>query len=520
MTLDNYRLQVAKENNLIKEVNNEINSYNAKVELFCAGKLDDIQKEYPKLFLKNIKLKESKVKFEPQDYNTLVEEFNNERGMLLKKRKLQTIKPPTFLHFEAILHLYGKQLSKYTEQYIKAATTEFKPVRPVDINTYHIAALERSLDNETFVYSLPVSNATIRNNRNKLERAGILTNYKFRGHKKGVKMHISPKILVLFDAKTGKYTNAENQALTSQTCKKFTDKNKVNTRTLKSNINKKKNGQADFSEKGTASPDFSFVFYKNIPEQDEKSKLGGARENVKVSKNLSEKLENSIMHPQDFALRLAAGEFSNYNRIDKRILYQESSKGTMSRVDFKELIIQEFFKNAAKLYRTSTPFAGSWKKAINAYMDKMFIVNNGGGQTWLNSKEMMVDKLQELLWRLNSAHKWFLKTKVKPLYPSDYFDFTRKDKKEIGFEYTAKKYKEHLKYIENKPKLAKAVAKKAEIRAKNVNHSKKFEQKMNSFMRNRIQLPELIEYVDSNLPPNYLQKLSDYLLKIQTQYTC
>lgn len=508
-TMDNYRIYIANYNELVNEENEAIARYNAQVRIFRAqNKLNEVQKEFSRIFMNRNSQKAAK------EYNELVVEFNQDRGMVLEKKKFITVKYATEIVFQQMLYLYSLQLARYTAEYRKLSIVTESPVRAFEINSHHVTNLKRNGE-----FSINVCNATIRNHRKRLEEAGVFVDYQFRGHKKGLKMNISSHILTVFDLKTQLMTATDNQAFISKKRKEFKDNNEV-TRTFKTNIKKRENGQAEFLDKGTPSADFSFVFYKNIPVQDEKSKLGGARENVKVSKNLREKLESSIMHPQDFALRLAAGEFYNYNRLDKRFLYKEATSGTMSRVDFKELIVQEFFKNAARLYRTTTPFAGSWKKAINSYMDKMFVVNNGGGQTWLNSKEMMVDKLQELLWRLNSAHKWFLKSGVKPLYPSDYFDFTRKDKKEIGFEYTKKLYQNHLKYIEDKPKLAKSVAKKAEIRAKTVNHSKKFEQKMQSFMKNRIELPELIEYVDSNLPPNYLQKLSDYLLKIQTQYTC
>lgn len=508
-TMDNYRIYIANYNELVTEENEAIARHNAKVRIFKAeNKLNEVQTEFSRIFMnRNIGKK-------PKEYNALVAEFNQDRGMILEKKKFLTVKYASEIVFQQMLYLYSQQLAKYTAEYRKLSIVTESPLRAFEINSHHITNLKRNGE-----YSINVCNATIRNHRERLEEAGVFVDYQFRGHKKGLKMNISSHILTVFDQKTKLLTQTDNQSFTSQRRKELIDNNEV-TRTFNTNIKKRENGQADFLDKGTASPDFSFVFYGNIPEQDAKSKLGGARENVKVSKTLSEKLEESIMHPQDLAIKLTAGEFHNHNRLDKRTLYHEATNGTMNREDFKALIIQEFFKNAARLYRTSTPFVGSWKKAINSYMDKMFVVSNGPGNTWLNSKEMMVDKLQELLWRINSAHKWFLKAGFNPSYPSDYFDFTRKEKKEIGFEYTLKKWLDNQKYIENKPKLAQAVKKKAEIRAKSINHSKKFEQKMNSFIKNRIELPELIEYVDCNLPPVYLQKLSDYLLKIQTQYTC
>jgi hypothetical protein len=521
MTMDNYRLEVAKKNNAIEAINTEIEKYNAQVEIFCAGELNEVQKAFAPLFLKNIALEEKKCKYEPFEYNQLVEEFNQEKGgLLIKKRKLDTIKYASEIVFENILHLYEKQLTKFTTEYIKFGSVTLKDVIAAEINSYHVTALERDLDDQTFVYSLNVCHATVRNHRKKLEKAGILTNYEFRGHKKGVKMHISNKILVLFDAKTGKYTNAENQSLTPETCKKFTDKDKALLE-QSITIDKTENRKTDFPDLGTASPDLSFVFYGNIPAQDEKSKLGGRAENVKVSGSLSEKLQNITLSDTNLAQRLAGGEFFNHQRIDKVHLYQEAQNGTMIREEFLQVIKHEFFKNLSKIYRQSTPFAGSWQKAMNAFDDRFYATNSNG--KFLVHKEVMVNILQKYLWMVNKAQRWFAKTGIRPLNPHDYLDRTRSHKKEIGFDYLEKAYAKHLKELETKPLKAKNAAKNAALRKQAINYNTKFIQKMNAFKKHRITLDELIDYVDKNLPQAFLQTLSDNLIKemsYQNQYDC
>ncbi|MBB1194835.1 hypothetical protein DNC80_14285 [Flavobacterium sp. SOK18b] len=507
MTMDNYRIYIANYNEMVAEINLEIDKYNATVTAYRSkNALNDVQKEFSRIFITRHRNKKAK------EYNELVAEFNIDRGLVIEKRKHLTVKYASEIVFQQMIYLYSLQLQKTSSEYLKLGIIDATPVRQMEINSHHITNLKRNGE-----YSINVCNATIRNHRQRLEEAGVFVDYLFRGHKTGLKMHISSHILVVFDAKTQILTDTDNQHVMSQRRKDFKDNNEA-TRTINTNINKRENGQADFQILGTPTAGLLSSFYRNIPKQDENSKLGGGARNVKVSNNLSDKLENSIMHNQEFAQRLSNGDFNNYNRIDKRILYKEASYGTMNREDFKTLIIQEFFKNASKLYRGTTPFVGSWKKAINSYTEKLFVVNNGNIS--LYNKELMVDKLDEMLWRVNNAQKWFTKTGITPLYPSDYFDFTRKEKKEIGFEYTKKSWTNHLKYLENKPKIEKTAKKKAEIRTQNINHAKKFDIKLNAFFKNRIELAELIEYVDKNLPTNYLQKLSDSLLKIQTKYTC
>lgn len=506
MTMDNYRKYVSDYNKKLTAQNLEIKDYNTSVRLYKREnkeKLTEVQKQFSNLFIiKNFK--KTAIEFNP-----LAEEFNKEYGLLIEKKKFVTIKYATELIFQQILFLYSMELAKYTNEYIKVSIQIPKPLRQISINSWKIANFKRN-----DILAIDVCNATIRNHRSRLEESGILLDYLFRGHKAAVKMNINSQILVVFDAATGKYSNAENQLLTSETHKELANKDEA-TRTYINNIKKRENDKIDFLDLGTASPGLSICFLQEHPVQCEKVKTGGGKKNVKLSSK-SEKLDNLILHPQQLAEDLAAGNFNNYKRIDKRVLYDEAVNGTIDRERFKELIIQEFFCNAAKLYRIKTVFIGSWKKAINSYLENLFFVNNGN-EISLYKKELMVDKLQEMLWRLNNAQKWFSKAKINPLFPSFYFDFNRTDKKEIGFEYTKIAYKNHLKYIENKPKLAKAEKKKAELRKKTINYSKIYDQKINLFFKNRIELDDLIEYVSGNLPAQFLEKLNETIIKFSHQ---
>jgi hypothetical protein len=506
MTMENYRQYVAQYNDDVFDLNMQINIHNAKVEEYTTSnkeKLTEVQKEFSRLFI----LKNRKTR--TKEYNEKVEVFNQEYGMLVPKRKHQTIKYATEIIFQQILHSYSIQISKKTTEWIKLGVTEPTPVDQITINTWQVATKRRN-----DIQAIDVCTKTVANHRERLEEAGILVDYLFRGNKKGLKFNINSQILVVFDAKTGKYSNAENQSLTSETCKKLPDSNE-DTRTSKNNIKKIENGIADFLEKGTPSAESSFVFLHEHPKQVSEVQTGGAAKTVKISNDL----QKSIMHPQELAELLSSGAFNNYQRIDKRVLYHEAMYGTLTRDEFKQLIIQEFFCNAAKLYRGKNVFIGSWKKAINSYLEKLFLVRNGNDY-FLIKKELMVDKMDEMLWRINNAQRWFIKTGINPLFPSDYFDFTRTSKQEIGFEYTKKAYQNHLKYIETKPKLAKSVKKKAEIRGKNLTQAKKFDIKVNQFFKGRVSLEKLTDYVNENLPTNFQHKLTEVLISISTKYTC
>jgi hypothetical protein len=485
-----------------KEYNESVEIKNRSIELFnCAikvaiinKKLNEVQLRYSKLFYsKNHKLK-------AVIFNQLAEKFNSEYGNCVELKKIQPLKSAAEPIFFQMLHLYSIQMELQTLEFIKVGVSEPSTVPQFEINPSHLTNLRREDD-----FTLDLNNKTIRNYKERFEEAGILYHYYFQGHKKGVKMHINSQILTVFDAKTSKMTTTENQALTHQKGKNVTYNNEA-TRAFKTNINKRENGQAAFLDKGTASPGFSFVFYKNTLPQDENSKLGGGCENVKVSETLSDLLENQIIPDQALAKNLSAGVYNNYSRIKKTVLEKEAYSGTMSRENAKRLAIQIFFKYSAKLYRGKNVYVGSWKIAINYYMEKMFLVNNGNG-TFLYSKALIFEKLEEMLWRIDNAAQWFNKTKINPLFPNQYFDFTRKTAKEIGFEYTEKAYKKHVEYLATKPRKQKEVAKKAAERVVKINFSKKFDTKVTSFFKNRISFTDLIDYVNTNLPAEYLQKL-------------
>lgn len=505
-TMDNYRLFVSHYNDMVREANTLIAKENAKIEL---SELSEVQKQFSAIFYKrNFSLK-------PKEYNQLADQFNSERGLTIQKKKFRTVKYASEIVFQQMLHLYCGDLAKFSTEYEKLGVNELSPVRQMDTNAQRIYNLKRN-----GVSSIDVCKATIRNHRAILEEAGVLVDYLYQGHKTGVKQQINSQILVVFDAKTQNLTFPENQRFISPRCKEFKDNNEV-TRTIIT-VDKRENRKSDFLFKGTASPDLSFVFYKNIPAQDEKSKLGGGEKSVKVSTTLSEKLQDATLSDTNLAKRLAAGEFHAHKRIEKVYLYEVASHGTLSKEEFYEAIRNEFFKNLSKIYRQSTPFAGTYQKAMEQFEDR-FTYNNGNGKQLVH-QATMVDILQRYLWMVNYAHRWFTKTGVRPLNPHDYLDRTRTHKKEIGFDYLEKAYTKHLKTIENNPLKAKKAAKNAELRKTAINHNKIYDQKLTACSNNRISVDEFIDFVDKHLPAAYLQKASDDLIKKyaqnQSKYDC
>ncbi len=508
MTMNSYRQYISRYNAKVREANLEIDRYNAKVR---ASKLEtppnEMQIAFSSLFLKKNYGKK------PKFYNELAEEFNVDRGLMIEKKRIITVKYATQCVFQQMLYLYSVQLAKQTQEYFKLGASDLRPIKKFEVNSHHITNLKH---NE--VFSIDVCNATIRNHRERLEECGALIDYTFRGHTKGVKMHINSEILTVYDAKSRLYVGAENQDVTSETCKDLIDNNEV-TRPFKKNIKNRENAQGDFLDKGTPAAGLLSSFYKSIPPQERNSQTPAAAETVKVPQTLSEKFSAQLEHPQELAEKLAGGFFNNYTPIPIKYFEREAYSGTLTRDEFNEVVIQEFFKSAARLYRAATPFPGSWKIAINAWLEKRFKFNNGNGSHTC-SKDHMVDLLKEYRWRLSNAEKWFRKTGIKTLYPSQYFDFTRLDKKEIGFEYTRRSWLAHQEYLKKKPAKEKTVKRKAAARKTAINYSKKYDFQLNRFFKNRISYDELHDYVNANLPKEYQEKLTETILKLSTKYTC
>lgn len=506
-TMDNYRKYVSEYNFSVLEENEQICKHNSNTQIYKKNNLlTEIEKEYIKFFPKRYKA------LSHREYNSEIDNLPVEQGRLLIKKKIQTIKYATEQIFQNMLHLYNTQLMKRNTEYIRLSVRTPRQVQELDINSYFVTQLKRNN-----IASLDICSKTVRNHRQRLEEAGIFSYSIFAGHTKGVKVAINPEILVVFDLQTNKIATVENQHFTPDGKKIFPDNNDT-TRTIQSNIRIDKDATQSFVDKEfpTVTPSLQYknTFYRNTGSNEENLTAGAPLENIKIEKTLSEKLRDCIVHPQELAIDLANGLYINYIPIDIRLLQKEAYSGTLTRSEYRELIIQDFFKNAAKLYRDSNVYPGSWKNALNLWLKSKFVTYNG---TEFN-KTNIADDIQQLRWRLERARKWFAQTGISTLYPSNYFDPTRKTSKEIGFEYTKKAWERHLKYLETEPSKQRKLQRNAELRQKQINHSKKYENEVRRFLKGKIELPQLIDYVQNNLPQEFYRMLPDTLKRMQTTF--
>lgn len=507
-TMDNYRKFIAEYNQKVQEENKQIEKHNAAVLDYCKNNtLSEVQSAFQKVFLQKAKHYTS-----TREYNTAVLDFCDTYGLINPQKKIQGVKYTTELVFQNLLHLYNSQLFKRNEKFISAGLQSVRPIQEFKINSLLVTQLKR---NE--VNSLAICSKTVRNHTKRLREAGVFVEYHFSGRNRAIEVHINLEILVVLDVFDSKIKNAENEQVTFLKGKVLPDNND-STRTIKNESKKKenvKNISLGFRSSSEALTPFHFSFTGTHASKSESLHQGAGEKSVSKPVSISEKLQELIIHPQELAENVASGMYYNYKPIDIRILYNEAFSGTLTSDEFREIVIQDFFKSISKIYRFSTPFVGSWKKAINSYYETKWLSFSGNS---LN-KNVLIDHITQMRWRIEWARKWFVKNQFSPLYPSDYFDPTRQNAKEVGFEYTKTKWNEHLankdKYILIKQKqLGEAGKRKLQI-----NHAKKCETALTRFFKDKITYTELYNYVQNNLPIEFLEKLPDLILKKSLQIT-
>lgn len=498
-TMDNYRKYIEAYNFKTEAENEQTIKHNLMVESFLAENvLNEVQKEFSILFIKNNKL------LPVRKYNSLAEQFCQDYGMIVAKKKIQVVKFATELVFQNLLHLYNSQLMKRNEQYIKLGVTAMRPLEEFKVNSFLVTQLKRN-----GIASLALCRKTVRNHRQRLEECGVFVDYVYRGQKRAVELHINTEILIVLDLKTAQLISIENQCVTSENKKDLLDNNEstgtpLNEFKKKENVNNIPLFDKEFP---LVTP---LIFFTGTPTSKKHNPAEGVGEKkIKIPETLSEKLQNLIIHPQELAVSLADKQYNNYKPIDLRYLKEEAYHGTMLKEEFRELCIQDFFKSMSKIYKNSTPFAGSWKKAIRLYMDNKWISFTGDS---FNKTNILGD-ITQMRWRGEWARKWFIKNEFTPLFPYDYFDMTRKTSKEVGFEYTKSKYAEHLQSKVKYEALKKKQQANAVRRKEKMNHSKKCENEVNRFFRDKITMPQLFDYVEKNLPTEYLEKLPSMIEK-------
>ena len=502
VTMDNYTKAVDAYDKKVWAENVLIKRYNKRVDKSRCEKPLSVEQQ-----LKITRFYNSIKPLNTWERNERIEEFNRCNGTIAKKEKIQSIKYHSENVFQSILWHYNQQL--YKRQDVRKKLNVYVPGELPHVELHSGWITSAKIDG---VKKLRICQRTFRRQRKRLQEAGILVDYKFEGSSRPVKMRINPEILSITDNYCDGKRLAENQRVT-EGGRTPLPHNNVSNRTVLNKVQIKANVDKHSNERSSLPlTTHEFSFYQSTRLQGvEKNnaaaeKTGGAARNL----SLSDHLRNTIEDPVDFVQQLANHQYDNYLPIRPDILEREAYSGSLDREEFKELVLQDFFKTAAaRLYKTKTPFAGSWMKAYQEWSKKKFITPNGAKPA---NKHIIITKIPELRYRLKTAQRFLNHhPDFNLLFPGDYFDTTRKKAKEGGFEYTQKAWKKHLKYIESAEKTVKNNVLKAKKRDRKATDKQKVDKYIQDFLKGKFSFEELTTKVQqignkqltANLPEIY-----------------
>ncbi len=555
LTMDAYRLFVDNYNRHIAEINKAIQKYNDFIQEEPESK---IEADSRYLFMRThgnwrsvngTQVWYRSQKYSREEYNELAKEHNdfwNKKTFRLEE--IQPIRSSSEAIFRQILYVYMLQLLKSTSALQKFKIQAKTEIDSVIINSAVIANAQRN-----GIGVLNYCTKTIRNHCKRLEEAGILINRRFISAIKGVSFDIAPEILYIFDQKTQKILTTENQAFTGGSGKKlpyiyYELQELLNKKEIKENVDNNSLGKEFATAHECLTPEVSgenkeFAIAhdsKNLQEQtlqehrwqcDEFGKTrGGAppkfeqslpkKEQKSTRKRkitpeigkLSQMLTARIEPIPQFCRDLAAGNYDNYKSLDIRILDREAYSGIISREDFHDLIIQEFLKQSAKIWKGKNATVGTWMNTYKLLKSSYFV----GLHYKPLHKNYQVELLGEYRWRIEHARKYFLRHKdFNPLYPSQYFDRTRTTNQEGGFEYTKKAWQKHLKYTQERDVRKHSAERKSQLRKDKINAHKAVTLEIKKYIADKCTITELYHFVSSKYP-EYVEHISDMMTNLIT----
>ncbi|WP_271406961.1 hypothetical protein [Tenacibaculum soleae] len=508
-TMDNYRQYVYKYNENVAIENNSIRKYNNTIVKHHL-QLTDAQKKRKAKFMAANKREFAR------NYNEMVVVENN-LDAIVPKKTIQKIKYSSELVFHVLLGFYVSQLKTRNAYLLEMnrTTSVLKnslPKLKIDsrkLATHKIADIPR----------LSICKKTAQNHIKRLREAGILMNYTFVNQNKPISVNFNNKIITILDGNLPKLQISEKQAVTPPTSKSLRDNNDTTrTKILKEKeikdcanstaLNKCGSMLANGNESNAECLAGGYKNTKGI--STEKENCNGNENKIKLPDFLNNKtvpkrktnlftdnFTSKLADESELAKQLAAGNFNNYKGLRYDYLLKVEQYALVSNEEFKQIVIQDFIKIAAKIWKNHSVYVGEWRKTINTLKTQMFanIVN----------KSTVIEKLKEYRWKLEFARKWFAKkTEVNALFPFAYFDKTRTKSNELGFYGLHSVWKSHLKYQEKKKVETKKQIQESTARKRRLSAQKKLTNAISKYELGKYNYEQLFNYVQDNLPNEYL----------------
>ncbi|WP_407269323.1 hypothetical protein [Tenacibaculum maritimum] len=516
LTMDKYRLYVNDYNKKADEENNDIRDYNhTKVSQHLT--LTETQKKRKKDF------EDENNSLFVREYNQLVEK-TNQKEAIIPKRKIQKIKFQSELIFHVLVGFYVSQLrtrNAYLMEMNKPTSAPKNALPKLKIDHRKLAT-HTILD----IPRLDICKKTAQNHVKRLREAKILINYVKINQNKPIQVNFNPEILVILDGNFPKSQTPENKSLPPSFSKKLHN----NSDTTRTNLKEKEikdcanstglNKCGSMLEENESNNVCPADGYENTKGISKKNSLGPAEIQKILPKflktagetktpsgkyvTLTKNFLSKLMDERELAEKLANGEFDNHGGLRYDYLQQVAQYAHVSREDFKKVIIQDFIKSSAKIWKDHNVYVGEWKRTINA-LNAQFL-------TKILKKETLIEKLKEYRWKLEFARKWFKKKNdVKALFPYSYFDKNRTQSNEIGFYGLHKIWKTNLKYKQKKAAEQKELQHQSSARKRKLSAQKKLSKAINKYELGQINEKQLFNYVQDNLPHEYLLSLPNLI---------
>lgn len=501
-TLDNYRLAIKKHNMKIWMENAPVRDYNR--EVIRNRKIAIVPLEQK---IEEQTWKESRKGLSPEEYNAEVEKYNVSKGPQLRKKNLrQSVKPLTEKFFVAFLHQYNMQLFNR-----KKYRTELEVHVPGELPKFDLYPNKIVESERNGCRDLPVSVDTVLHHRKRLEEAGVLTDYQYRGSNRAVKIAFSPEILSLTDNRTPRNRVTENQTLTRDRTDKvgYNNVSSRNHELDKYQVRDKGNSQkselgSSCTKTNTEKPkrQKNRAIFKITSQTIEKNKTVPREKEYTISEILAANLETK----STLAKELSAGKHNDYVHLSAKIVQHEAFHGSLHPDVLKEIIIQDIFKYSAVIFAGLSVYPGSWMNAIKLWMALKFISFTG---KTLNKPNLYEDWLKTINI-LNEVRKfkenhpeWY------PVFPSLYFDPARKFKENNSFEYALQHFRIDTKKVESYEK-RKANAERSKRHKTNV---KKAQERIRLHLRGKISLDNLYDYVKFSCGPKVFKNIANLIKK-------
>lgn len=503
-TMDAYRQRISDYNATVRKENNATLRYN---ELVIAYNAENQPNARIKALLAAFSDSHAH-DYNDVRYNSEVVAFNATHGLWLAKRKLQTIKPVAELYFAAFLSEYIAQLTEvmtYRSKFEVATSLPEFFLNPNDIiNQMRNGA-----------HALPVCSRSVRAHRQRLEECGVLDSYKFRGHKRPVSLCFSPQILQVLDEKYLKIKSADNQFFNDDMRKNVPDTNVIQEQ-IENKKENKGNVHIPYQKESICSNSASSVATRTLYKNTDRQGVAPGADVQTGAAEFAEKFKEKLLTTYELAKRLANHEYDHHRAIHYDDLLALTNTGYIDKKEFRTIFIQDFFKTAAKLYVGHKVSAGCWYNAIQAWEQHRFRTFTGN----IYDQTTILNYVHEYRSRLNTAircqRSWYKKLKEQGKtayypYPNDYFNPLRRDA--MGSFHATKEY-----YDRNTEKKEKIEAQRKADAARYQliqGQQRRFERKWSDYLRKKITMPELLQYVKQNLDPTYMDRITK---KIENQH--